>query len=65
MNFRFRQKPIHQNTTPPIYVGDYEDQLDSVDDDDMLPAPDGSGLGVEYDWEFIEANQPGSIQIYE
>ncbi|WP_254278789.1 enolase C-terminal domain-like protein [Haloarcula marina] len=51
--------PDAPNTTPPIYAGDYEDQLDAVDDDGRVPVPDGPGLGVEYDWDYIEANELG------
>jgi L-alanine-DL-glutamate epimerase-like enolase superfamily enzyme len=57
--------PNCQNTTPPIYADGYDDQLDSIDNDGMIPVPDGPGLGVEYDWDFIEANQTGSIHVYE
>ena len=51
--------PECKNTTPPIYKGDYEDELDSIDDDGCVPVPDGPGLGVEYDWDFIEDNKHG------
>jgi L-alanine-DL-glutamate epimerase-like enolase superfamily enzyme len=57
--------PDCQNTTAPIYAGEYDDQLDSVDDDGMVPVPDGPGLGVEYDWDYIEANRTGSVHVYE
>ena len=51
--------PETPNTTPPIYADDYTDQLDDIDDDGTVGFPDGPGLGVEYDWEFIEANETG------
>ncbi|ESP90151.1 enolase C-terminal domain-like protein [Candidatus Halobonum tyrrellensis] len=57
--------PDADNTTPPIYAGDYADQLDAVDDDGTVPVPDGPGLGVDYDWEFIEENATGSVHVYE
>ena len=34
----------------------YTDQLDCVDGDGCVPVPDGPGLGVVYDWDFIKAN---------
>jgi len=43
---------------PPIY-GAYTDRLESVRDDGTFPVPDGPGLGVEYDWDYIEANARG------
>jgi L-alanine-DL-glutamate epimerase-like enolase superfamily enzyme len=51
--------PDCENTAPPVYAGDYEDRLDSVDDDGTVPVPDGPGLGVEYDWGYVEANATG------
>jgi L-alanine-DL-glutamate epimerase-like enolase superfamily enzyme len=38
---------------PPLYKNDYEDKLDSVDEDGCVDVPTGAGLGVEYDWDFI------------
>lgn len=38
---------------PPVYRGGYTDTLDSVTDGGVVTVPDGSGLGVEYDWEYI------------
>jgi L-alanine-DL-glutamate epimerase-like enolase superfamily enzyme len=51
--------PETSNTTPPIYADDYDDQLSSIDDDGTIGIPDGPGLGVDYDWEFIEENKTG------
>lgn len=39
-----------------IYEGDYSHALDSIDDDGMSEVPEGPGLGIEYDWDFIESN---------
>jgi L-alanine-DL-glutamate epimerase-like enolase superfamily enzyme len=52
------------NTTPPVYEGDYSDELADVADDGTVPVPDGPGLGVEYDWEYVEANAVGR-RVYE
>ncbi|MXV60550.1 mandelate racemase [Natronorubrum sp. JWXQ-INN-674] len=49
--------PDCKNTQPPVYECGYSDMLDAVDDDGTVPVPDGPGLGVEYDWEYIEANE--------
>ncbi|MBP2252372.1 L-alanine-DL-glutamate epimerase-like enolase superfamily enzyme [Halarchaeum solikamskense] len=57
--------PDAANTTPPIYADGYEDQFETVDDDGTVPVPDGPGLGVTYDWDYIEANSTGSRHVYD
>ena len=57
--------PLCQNTQPPVYEGGYSDMMDAVDDDGTVAVPDGPGLGVEYDWDYIEANETGSKHVYE
>ncbi|KXA88708.1 mandelate racemase [candidate division MSBL1 archaeon SCGC-AAA259A05] len=49
--------PKIKNLTPPVYESDYSDQLDSIDSEGYVNVPDGAGLGVEYDWGFIEENE--------
>ncbi|MFA9518172.1 enolase C-terminal domain-like protein [Halopenitus sp. H-Gu1] len=56
--------PEVPNTTPPVYTDGYDDQLDSIDENGYIEIPDGPGLGVEYDWDFIEANKTGR-RVYE
>jgi L-alanine-DL-glutamate epimerase-like enolase superfamily enzyme len=51
--------PDAPNTTPPVYTGDYRDELDAIDDDGTVPVPSGPGLGVGYDWDYIEDNAIG------
>jgi L-alanine-DL-glutamate epimerase-like enolase superfamily enzyme len=51
--------PDCQNTQPPVYLNDYADLLDSVDGDGTVSVPDGPGLGVEYDWDYVEDNALG------
>lgn len=43
------------NAAPPAYLCDYSEALESVGSDGCYPVPDGQGLGVRYDWEFIRA----------
>ena len=57
--------PDCANTQPPVYEGDYSDMLDAVDDDGTVPVPDGPGLGVTYDWDYIEDHATGSVHVYE
>jgi L-alanine-DL-glutamate epimerase-like enolase superfamily enzyme len=48
---------VHPNATnplPKVYACDYSDDLDAVDADGCFPVPQGPGLGVTYDWEFID-----------
>ena len=47
--------PGMPNVIPPVY-DDYSDQPDAVGADGCVPVPDGPGLGVAYDWDFITAN---------
>ena len=51
--------PKCENTMPPVYGGGYEDFLDSVDADGRVGVPQGPGLGVTYDWDYIEAQETG------
>jgi L-alanine-DL-glutamate epimerase-like enolase superfamily enzyme len=39
---------------PPIYGDGYSDQLEAVARDGTFPVPDGPGLGVTYDWDWIK-----------
>lgn len=49
--------PDTPNAVPPVYACGYSDQLDCVDADGCVPVPAGPGLGVVYDWGFIDANR--------
>ncbi|MFC7018777.1 MULTISPECIES: enolase C-terminal domain-like protein [Haloarcula] len=57
--------PEVENPVPPVYKGDYSDTFDSIDDEGTVPVPDGPGLGVDYDWDYIEDNATGSVHVYE
>lgn len=45
------------NLIPPVYTCGYSDQPEDLPADGCVPVPDASGLGVQYDWEFIERNR--------
>jgi L-alanine-DL-glutamate epimerase-like enolase superfamily enzyme len=51
--------PGMTNCVPPVYCDGYSDQPEDVGDDGCVPVPDGPGLGVSYNWEFIERNRTG------
>ena len=55
--------PDCPNAIPPVYLCGYTDQLDCVGADGCVPVPDGHGLGVTYDWAFIERNRTG-LSVY-
>ena len=57
--------PRCDNTQPPVYRNGYSDMIDTIDSDGAVEVPDGPGLGVEYDWDYIEDNSTGSIHVYE
>ena len=48
--------PSRGSFTGPVYACDYCDDLDAVGADGCFPVPEGPGLGVAYDWDFITAN---------
>ena len=41
----------------PVYTCGYSDQVEDLPADGHVPVPDGPGLGVSYDWDYIDANQ--------
>ena len=49
--------PKCRNAMPPVYADAYSDQLDGVGKDSCFPVPDGPGLGVTYDWDFIKRHR--------
>jgi L-alanine-DL-glutamate epimerase-like enolase superfamily enzyme len=48
--------PKLKNVIPPCYADGYRDELDSIDKDGCVSVPQGSGLGVAYDWEWLNAH---------
>lgn len=59
---------VHPNCPipePPVYSGEYADDLTAIDSNGTVPVPNDPGLGVEYDWKYIEENNTGSIHIYD
>ena len=49
--------PGMPNVVPPVYTCGYSDQPEDIDADGCVPVPTGPGLGVSYDWNFINANR--------
>ncbi len=56
--------PGMPNVIPPVYTCGYSDQPEDLASDGCVPVPTGPGLGVTYDWDFINAHQV-SRRIFE
>lgn len=54
--------PRVPTTKAPVYL-DYNDDLDGIDADGNVFAPQGPGIGVEIDWDWISAHRTGHWQI--
>jgi L-alanine-DL-glutamate epimerase-like enolase superfamily enzyme len=55
---------VHPNVpdfNPPIYRNMNVTRLDCIDDNGMVAVPDGPGLGVAYDWDYIAKHSTGRI----
>ncbi len=58
---------VHPKVThkeAPIYKDGYSDELDAVDARGHVPVPQGPGLGVEIDWDYVRKNEVGKA-VYE
>lgn len=53
--------PKMMNSIPPVYLCGYSDQPEDLADDGTIPVPDGPGLGVVYDWDYIMTNKTDSM----
>lgn len=42
---------------PPVFGGDYNDQLEAVGKDGCYPVPSEPGLGVPTNWDFVNRNR--------
>ena len=49
--------PDCDNAIPPVYLCGYSDMLECVDDNGFVDVPEGEGLGVVYDWSYINKNK--------
>jgi L-alanine-DL-glutamate epimerase-like enolase superfamily enzyme len=44
---------------PNLYADNYEDTLDAIDGEGNVPVPQGPGLGVPINWEWVSRNRTG------
>ena len=56
--------PRLDHTKPPVYACDYSDELDAIDQRGHVKVPDGPGLGVPIDWDWLRAHQTDEV-VYE
>jgi L-alanine-DL-glutamate epimerase-like enolase superfamily enzyme len=56
--------PNVKSTKAPVYIN-YNDDLDGIDNDGNVYAPDGPGIGVDLDWDWINAHKIGEEIIAE
>ncbi len=49
--------PKVSGTKPPVYPPEFIDELENIDANGHVSVPQGPGLGVEMDWEYIEAHE--------
>jgi L-alanine-DL-glutamate epimerase-like enolase superfamily enzyme len=56
--------PGMPNLVPPVYLDGYSDQPEDLGADGCVPVPDGPGLGVVYNWDFIEQHRT-ALHIFE
>lgn len=55
--------PVMRDSEPPIYKNVTITGLDCIDDRGMVTVPDGPGLGIEYDTDFIKKHSTGTWEI--
>ena len=53
--------PKVERSKPPIYPMEFLDELTTIDEKGHVPVPEGPGLGVEMDWDYINAHQVETV----
>ena len=56
--------PLIEKNKPPIYPAEFTDELENIDASGHVAVPQGPGLGVEMDRDYIEAHRCGET-VYE
>ena len=44
-----------------LYEDGYRDTLDAIDEKGHVPVPQGPGLGVEIDWDWVDKHRTGKV----
>jgi L-alanine-DL-glutamate epimerase-like enolase superfamily enzyme len=55
--------PVMRDSEPPIYKNVTITGLDCIDADGMVAVPDGPGLGIEFNWDFIAKQSTGKLVV--
>ncbi|TCR63086.1 enolase C-terminal domain-like protein [Bosea sp. BK604] len=55
--------PSRGNFNAPVYTCGYSDALDDIGEDGCVPVPEGPGLGVSYDWDYIARNAKSHVVV--
>ena len=50
-----------KSSKPPVYPPEFTDELNGVDANGHVAVPQGPGLGVEMDWDYIEAHKVDTL----
>ena len=53
--------PKVKKTKPPIYPAEFLDELEYVDENGHVSVPQGPGLGVETDWDYVDSHRVETI----
>jgi len=53
--------PLIKKTKPPIYPPEFTDELENIDANGHVAVPQGPGLGVELDWDYIRSHQANVV----
>ena len=56
--------PLIHQTKPPIRPPEFTDELENIDENGHVPVPQGPGIGVEMDWDYIENHRVDGV-VYE
>ena len=55
--------PVMRDSEPPIYANVAITGLDCIDSEGMVSVPEGPGLGIAYDWGYIEKHATGRFEV--
>ncbi len=53
--------PRVNRTAPPVLLDGYTDELDAIDENGCVQPPEGPGLGVTLDWNYIEKHKTDRV----
>jgi L-alanine-DL-glutamate epimerase-like enolase superfamily enzyme len=55
--------PCNEGTFSNQMYTNYQDSLEAIDDSGNVYAPQGPGLGVEFDWDWIEKHEVSRVKF--